>query len=174
MLPDAQYQIFDSAIEAYAGSIYRVAYRMTGNHESANDLVQETFLGAWRNIQQLSDLNKVRGWLFGILRNQYSKHLARQRRSPTSVNDLLEQIPAAEINSVLRDEIQEALEKLDDDQKVPILLVSMEGWSVDEAAEFLAIPRGTVLSRLHRGREKLRQLLQRDYPEGSLTARLDQ
>lgn len=174
MPADTQYRrIFESAIEAHADSIYRVAYRLTGNHEWANDLVQETFLGAWKNIRQLNDQSKLRGWLFGILRNQFSKHLARQRRSPTAMSELPEQTSNVENCSAMRDEIQQAIEKLDHDQKVPILLVSMEGWSVEEAAEFLQVPRGTVLSRLHRGRVRLKQILQSDFPERFLTARRD-
>jgi RNA polymerase sigma-70 factor (ECF subfamily) len=64
---------------------------------------------------------------------------------------------------MLKDSLQTALASLDDDQRLPILLTFMEGWSTEEVAELLGIPRGTVLSRLHRGRQKLKTILASDW-----------
>ena len=156
---------FESAIAAHAESLYRVAFRLTGNHHSAHELVQETYLGAWTNIAQLKDPTKLRGWIFAIMRNQFAKVRQRQRIS-ISESAEIETVPASHANANdLQEMVQEAVQRLDDDLRLPILLVTMEGWSIAEAAEQLGIPLGTVLSRLHRGRLRLRQYLESNWQE---------
>ena len=148
-------------METCADSLFRVAFRMTGNRTLASELVQETYLNAWRNIGSLKDLEKMRGWMFSILRNQYSKLIRGENKSvPTSEH--LEQVATPTQNETdVQDAVQAAVASLDDNHRMPVLLVSMEGFSVDEAANILDIPRGTVLSRLHRGRQKLKEVLSR-------------
>lgn len=157
--------LFESAIDEFSETLYRVAFRMTGNHHSANDLVQETYLGAWRNITQVKDQTKLRGWLFAILRNQYSKTRQRQRINLSELGEI-DGVPESRAHADdIQEMVQEAIQKLDDDLRLPILLVAMEGWSVAETAELLGIPVGTVLSRLHRGRGRLRQYLGSNWQE---------
>ena len=104
----------------------------------------------------------MRGWLFAILRNQYSKLIRKESRS-TPTAEHLDTIASTEKPvDPTRDLVQSAIEELDEKHKIPLLLVSMEGMSVDQTAEMLGVPRGTVLSRLHRAREKLKQILMRD------------
>ena len=155
---------FEQCIEACAGSLYRVAFRLTGNATLANELVQETYLNAWRSIDSLKDTNKLRSWLFAIMRNQYSKIVIKENKA-ISTTDQIEGIGTAEttrrqeLQQELRRAVQEAVNELDEKHRLPVLLVSMEGMTVDQAAEILQIPRGTVLSRLSRGREKLKLIL---------------
>ena len=151
---------FEQCIEACAGSLYRVAFRLTGNATLANELVQETYLNAWRSIDSLKDTNKLRSWLFAIMRNQYSKIVIKENKA-ISTTDQIEGIGTAETTrrQELRRAVQEAVNELDEKHRLPVLLVSMEGMTVDQAAEILQIPRGTVLSRLSRGREKLKLIL---------------
>lgn len=158
---EARRQLYHAAVEQLADSTYRVAYRLTGHHELARELVQETWLAAWKNIDQLQDTVKLRGWLMGILRNQFSKQLSREMRhchEPLGAEPLAS--PESKESAI---GVQEALARLDEDHRLPILLVSMEGWSTDEVAELLAIPRGTILSRLHRARQRLKQFLSPDW-----------
>lgn len=164
MSDDSQHrQLFESCIDQNADSMYRVAYRLTGDRELASELVQETCLQAWRGIGSLKDAAKMRGWVFAILRNQYTKLLRklpsdRQLAQPESV----QATGSAETQTETTQEIvQQAIEQLDDHQKLPILLVSMEGMSVEAASEVLDVPRGTVLSRLHRGRKQLKEIIER-------------
>jgi RNA polymerase sigma-70 factor, ECF subfamily len=166
MTPNDQDRMtFEAAVEAFSESLYRVAFRLTGNHHTASELVQETYLGAWRNIAQLNDQTKLRGWLFAILRNQFSKICQRQRVNLADLGEL-DVIPASQTPSNdLREMVQEAIQRLNDDLRLPMLLVSMEGWTVAETAELLEIPQGTVLSRLHRGRDRLRQYLESNWQE---------
>jgi RNA polymerase sigma-70 factor (ECF subfamily) len=135
-------ELFQSAVEQFADSIYRVAYRMSGSHE----LVQETFMAAWKNLHQIQQPDRIRYWLMGILRNQFTKQLSQETRHRHEVLNL-----------------QTAIASLDDNQRLPILLTIMEGWSTEDVAELLGVPRGTILSRLHRGRQKLKTILASDW-----------
>jgi len=154
-------ELFQSAVEQFADSIYRVAYRMSGSHELAQELVQETFLAAWKNLHQIQQPDRIRYWLMGILRNQFTKQLSQETRHRHELLSV-EPVTVAE-DRVLKDSIQTAIISLDDDQRLPILLTIMEGWSTEEVAELLGVPRGTILSRLHRGRQKLKTILASDW-----------
>ena len=155
-------RLIESAIEAYADSMFRVAFRLLGSREQAEEVVQETWIGAWKNISQLRDPSQIKSWLFGILRNQCYTLVKRTRRMPQRVECLNEPIDHHDNANELQQQVQQAIQNLDEDQRLPILLVSMEGWTTQEAADFLQIPLGTVLSRLHRGRQRLKDILSRE------------
>ncbi len=154
-------KLFEACVESCADSMYRVAWRLTGNSSAAEDLVQESYSQAWQKIDSLRDHSKMRSWMFAILRNQYLKAIRKKRPVASPEVDLIvdrrcdktEEYENADI-------VQRALEELDENQRLPILLVSMEGMSVDEASEILDIPRGTVLSRMHRGRKRLKEIIE--------------
>lgn len=156
-------KLFDDCVATCADSMYRVAFRLTGNSASAEDLVQESYTQAWKNIDSLRDPKRMRGWLFAILRNQYLK--ACRQKSPLA-SDAVETIEDQHFEQMQKTEnvdlIQRAMEQLDESQRMPILLVSMEGLSVEEAAEILEVPRGTVLSRMHRGRKRLKEIIEKE------------
>jgi len=142
--------------------MYRVAWRLTGNSGTAEDLVQETFVQAWQKIDSLRDVTKMRSWMFAILRNQNLKAIRKKR--PTASPDVESVIDHRGDESQQQEKsdiVQAAIEELDEDQRMPILLVSMEGLSVEEASEILGVPKGTVLSRMHRGRKRLKEILSR-------------
>ncbi len=163
MQPTATFhQRFEECVECCADSLFRVAYRLTGNQTLAAELVQETYLNAWKSIGNLKDPDRMRAWMFSIMRNQYTKLLRLEKRSvPTKEH--LNDVSKPEIaENDTADRVQAALARLDDKHKLPVLLVSLEGMTVDEAAAILETPRGTILSRLHRGRQKLKQLLSED------------
>jgi RNA polymerase sigma-70 factor (ECF subfamily) len=168
MQPEAIFQQrFEECVECCADSLFRVAYRLTGNRTLASELVQETYLNAWKSIGTLNDSDRMRAWMFSILRNQFTKLLRDEKRNPStaenlgdvSLNDASTMRPS---NNEQVDRVQAALATLDEKHKLPVLLVSLEGMTVEEAASVLDIPRGTVLSRLHRGRQKLKEVLSRD------------
>ena len=105
----------------------------------------------------------MRSWLFAILRNQYLKSVRKKKPVASSdVEQIADHRTASPPEEDSSDIVQAALEQLDEDQRMPILLVSMEGLSVDEASEILDIPRGTVLSRMHRGRKRLKEILTKE------------
>ena len=155
-------QQFEKCVDECADSLFRVAFRLTGNRTLASELVQETYLNAWKNIAGLNDAEAMRGWLFAILRNQYSKLIRKESRS-TPTSEHLDSIAVAEKRvDQTADMVQEAVASLDEIHRLPLLLVSMEGLTVEETAKILDVPRGTVLSRLHRARQKLKQILMRE------------
>ncbi len=160
---DHRRRLYEQCVQEHAAALYRVAFRLTGCHESANELVQETFLNAWKDLSKLKDDSKMRGWMFSILRNQNSKVARRTSRERNLTTPMIENLTdrSSQDHDEFRGQFQEALDQLDDDHKLPLLLVSMEGHSVEAVAEVLGVPRGTILSRLHRGRQKLKTILTR-------------
>ena len=151
---------FEKCVRECADAMYRVAFRLLGNETLATELVQETYFHAWKSLASLKETEKVKGWMFAILRNQYTKLLQKEKRSVSTAEMIeVESTEKAQKHFEDKDMIQFALSKLDDQHRLPLLLVSMEELSVDEASEVLQIPRGTVLSRLHRGRQKMKEIL---------------
>ena len=159
-------QQFEECVQQCADSLYRVAYRLTGNRTLALELVQETYLNAWKSLPNLKDSNKMRSWLFAIMRNQFSKLLHKEKRNAQTIQQLATIPTSSQLDNDTTDRVQTALQTLDDIHRLPVLLVSLEGMSVEEAAGILDVPRGTVLSRLHRGRAKLKEILSRDDSHG--------
>ena len=160
------HQQFEECVQQCADSLYRVAYRLTGNRTLAFELVQETYLNAWKSLPNLKDSNKIRSWLFAIMRNQFSKLLHKEKRNTQTIQQLAT-IPTSTLSdNDTTDRVQAALQTLNDIHRLPVLLVAIEGMSVEEAAGVLDVPRGTVLSRLHRGRAKLKEILSRDDSHG--------
>ncbi|WP_372369408.1 RNA polymerase sigma factor [Candidatus Uabimicrobium sp. HlEnr_7] len=151
-------------VDKYANDLYKFAYRMCGDSEAAEDILQETFYEAWRSLDSLKDKNKIKAWLFQIMRYRYA-HWVRDKVRHSKVNLSLDQIentlalPDPNILKSLSDKeiLQKALGGLDDRYKEPFLLVFLQSFSCKEAAEHLGIPLGTVLSRIHRARVFLRK-----------------
>jgi len=168
---------FEQCVHQHHAGLYRVAFRLTRRQAVALELVQETYLQAWQGLDSLREPAQMRAWLFGILRRQYLK-LAR-RRSERLATDLAQDGPSAQepaTNGWLaglgatrssdgdcerRDLVQWALGQLEEKYRFPVLLQLMEDLSVDEIGRVLELPQGTVLSQLHRGKQKLREILQR-------------
>lgn len=151
--------------------LLRVARRLTGNPQDAEDVVQETLIRAYRAIERF-DGRHPRAWLLTILRNA-SHNLYRKKRPQLadSAEDLL-QLPAAGpegrtgveervLDGVVEVEIADALLSLSQAFREVVLLVDVEGLSYQEAADVLGVPTGTVMSRLHRARKKMRKRLER-------------
>lgn len=149
--------------------LYRVAITLTRNPTDAEDLVQDTLLRAYRAIERF-DGAYPRAWLLTILRNT---HINRARKRPPllladgeSAQRVLEQTgpPAPSSEDVALSEqfepvVARALRELPDDFRAVIDLVDLQGLSYAQAAERLGIPKGTVMSRLHRGRQRIRATL---------------
>jgi RNA polymerase sigma-70 factor (ECF subfamily) len=152
--------------------------RLTHSPESAEDLVQETLMHAYRGFGQFKRGTNLKGWLMRIMLNLFISHYRHQKRTvPTvSLEGLLEELELAEENAdllldeaispeeivmaqVMDDEVAKALEQLPDNFREIVILCDIEGLSYAEAAEALGIPIGTVRSRLSRARETLRRLL---------------
>jgi RNA polymerase sigma-70 factor, ECF subfamily len=158
--------LYESWVRAHAAELYRMAHRLTGGPEAAEDLVQETFTEAWRFMGNLRDSTKARPWLYRILRHRYA-HWMRDSGRRVSASVSLDRVaePSARDGQEgtagvdTRDSLSKALERLSDEYKEPFLMVFLEGLSCRETAQELDIPFGTVLSRIHRARQALSRSL---------------
>ena len=169
---------FAAQAMAYAPNLYSAALRMTRNPADAEDLVQETYLRAYRGFKGFEEGTNLRAWLYRILTNTFiNTYRAKQRRPDESnledVEDLflyrrlgaLEQAVATRsaedelMDWFTDDEVKEALEALPEGFRMAVLLADVEGFSYKEIAEILDIPIGTVMSRLHRGRKAMQRSL---------------
>jgi RNA polymerase sigma-70 factor (ECF subfamily) len=139
-------------------SLLRVARRLTANAAAAEDLVQDCLLLAWRNFHQLRPDSNARAWLFRILFNAFYGDQRKLRRVPES-------IPlAADVGAGARDpgeamDVSRALDSLQLDHRAVLLLGVVEGFTCGEMAEILGVPVGTVMSRLSRARQAMRERL---------------
>lgn len=161
---------FDAAqLQAHVPRLRRYARALTGNRESADDLVQDTLERAWTKRALWDETvdgraGSLRAWLHAVMHNLFVNGIKRTRRTESldDRDDAADLLPAqdasAETGAALRD-LQRALAQLSAEQREVVLLVGLEQMSYAETAQALGVPIGTVMSRLSRGRERLRQLL---------------
>jgi RNA polymerase sigma-70 factor (ECF subfamily) len=150
----------------YGRFIYTVAYRLTGNHDDAQDLVQEVLVRVERGLATYRP-GSMEGWLSRIATNAFLDDIRRRKRRPVDlVGDDMERVataaPGAEEASAaeqLPDDIQAALRTLPDEYRAAVVLCDVVGLSYEEIAASLSVPVGTVRSRIHRGRSQLREVL---------------
>lgn len=146
--------------------LYTVAYRLTGNHDDAQDLVQEVLLRVRRGLETYRP-GSLEGWLSRITTNTFLDETRRRKRRPV---DLLPEesdrvVPPslaadeALAGEVLPDDVQDALRRLPDDYRAAVVMCDVVGLSYQEISESLGVPVGTVRSRIHRGRALLRKAL---------------
>lgn len=146
---------FTALVHAWAADLYRFAYWLARDRQRAEDLVQETFLRAWRSLAQLRDDQAAKSWLFTILRNEF-------HRRPTTAGDAGE-FPAEEPtdnNDATQDWIvRRHILALPEEYREPLLLQVLGGLGCDEIAVMLGVSRAAVMTRLFRARQKLRATL---------------
>lgn len=169
---------FEALAMEYLPSLYSAANRMTHNTADAEDLVQETYLRAYRGFKGFEEGTNLKAWLFRILTNTFINIYRAKRRRPEQqeldeAGDLflyrrLGGLEAVAANQTTEDivlenftdaEVQAAVDALPENFRVPVLLADVEGFAYKEIAEMLNIPIGTVMSRLHRGRKALQKAL---------------
>jgi RNA polymerase sigma-70 factor (ECF subfamily) len=162
---------FEATALPFLDVVYDSALRLTGDPAAAQDLTQETFLRAFRSFSTYRQGTNCRAWLLRIAYNLFCTEYRRRGRLPESTplddgTDPLDQLPAADPDpeeAVLRlldhEALHRALARLPDDFRMVVVLVDIHGLSCAEAAEVMGTPRGTVLSRLHRARLRLRAML---------------
>ena len=148
-------------VAEYHQELYRYAYRLCGSVQDAEDLTQQVFLAAHRKVEQLRKIDNARAWLFAILRNCFLKD--RQRHRPALAAEGLLDSEAVSASppeeGVDGDGLQEALDRLSDAARLVVVMFYFEECSYREIAERLAIPIGTVMSRLARAKSQLRSIL---------------
>jgi RNA polymerase sigma factor (sigma-70 family) len=156
------------------GSLYNFAYRLTLDEDDANDLVQETYLKAYRFFSSYEQGTNAKAWLFRILKNSFINDFRKKSKQPSKVDyqevesfynsdDVDENITVdlrvESIQDMIGDEVANALNSLAVDFRTIIILCDLEGFTYEEMAKILDIPIGTVRSRLHRARNLLKEKL---------------
>ncbi len=153
---------FNGMVADHGPAMYRLAYRLVGDRHEAEDLVQEAFRSAWKSRNLFRSDGASRAWLSSILRRRVADHW-RRPRPPTVVADdqrLEIELPAEDpYRNELTDEMQHALDRLPPELKETLLLVVVAELTHQEAADMLGVPLGTVLSRVSRARNRLRDYL---------------
>ena len=153
-------------VAKYADVVYTMAYRLTGDDEEARDLAQDVLIRLHRALRRYKEGN-FEGWLYRTTLNAFRDRLRKRRR--LREDELPNEPPSMRTSGVveeaiqqreLHDEVQRALVKLPPEYREAVVLRDLQGRSYEEIAAILDIPAGTVRSRIHRGREALRQLLE--------------
>lgn len=149
------------AILAEMPRLRRYARAMLGDRAAADDLVQDTLERAWSRFSQWRPGSDLRAWLFGIMHNLRVDQLRRGVLPTHTLDDDACEVPTRATQSDQLEvlDIESALRQLPDEQREVLLLVALEEMSYAEIAGALGIPAGTVMSRLSRGRERLRQIM---------------
>jgi RNA polymerase sigma-70 factor (ECF subfamily) len=170
-------ELFEKEFLPQVEALYNFAFHLTYNEEDANDLVQDTFLKAYRFINSYERGTNAKAWLFKILKNGFINEYRRQTRLPKEVDyeefltyqetddgsdvgelDLRDDL----FKGLIGDEVTKAVNELPVDFRTVLLLCDVEGFTYEEIAKIIDIPIGTVRSRLHRARNLMKEKL-RDY-----------
>ena len=167
-------EVFDNEFMPHINSMYNFAYRLTFDEDDSKDLVQDTYLKAYRFIDSFQQGTNAKAWLFRILKNSFINDYRKKKKEPAKVDyqevetfynseDVDRQITpdlrVEALQNLMGDEISNALNSLDVDFRTVIILCDLEGFKYDEMAKILDIPIGTVRSRLHRARNLLKEKL---------------
>jgi RNA polymerase sigma-70 factor (ECF subfamily) len=149
----------------------RFARALTRDAGTADDLVQDCLVRGLSRRDQVSEPAKLRSWLFAILHNLFRDRQRQKAREPQTasihlISDRQFVVPPNQHEALAVTSAIEALSLLPDDQREALALVAIEGCSYREAAEILEIPTGTLMSRLSRARERMRELLEAPAPRG--------
>ena len=167
---------FEAEALPFLDQLYGAAMRLTRNPQDAEDLVQETYAKAFAAFHQYRPGTNLKAWLYRILNNTFISNYRKAQRQPkqTDAPDVedwqeyeaashlstgMQSAEAEAIENLPDSEIKEALAKLPEDRRLAVYLADVEGFSYQEIAEIMDTPIGTVMSRLHRGRKQLRDLL---------------
>jgi RNA polymerase sigma-70 factor (ECF subfamily) len=169
---------FEEMVNAHLDSLYGSALRLTRNRAAAEDLVQDTFLKAWRSFHTFQTGTNARAWLYKILMNAYIDTYRKTSREPElvdqeDVGDFYLYARAQEseeyrregdpeeilLSKIMDADVKSALEQVPEPFRAAVILADLEEFSYREIAEILDIPIGTVMSRLYRGRRHLQRLL---------------
>ncbi len=168
---------FEAEVLPFMDSLYSTAYRMSRNRQDAEDLLQETYLRAYKYYDKFQEGTNFKAWLFKILKNTFINRYRKRQRQPlkNSFDEIEDSFESKLLESpltargatpeeelmvdALDQDVQKALEALPEDYRTAVELADLQGLSYREIADQLEIPLGTVMSRLYRGRRKLEAVL---------------
>ena len=168
--------LFEEMVQAYEKPLFQFAYRLSGNHHEAQDLLQEALYRAYKSFGCFEAGTAFDRWLYQIIHNLYIDHYRKKKNRPL-VSSIDEPVPYLEnekafeipdwtanpeqeaVRGELSNQIQIGLEELPAEYRSAVILCDIQGLSYEEIAQILHCSIGTVRSRIHRGRKALRQIL---------------
>lgn len=162
---------FDALVRSLSGDLFRYAYWLSGDEALAHDLVQETFLRAWRALDHLRETAAAKAWLITILRREHARLYERKRPQFTDIDDV--DVPEerdAQLPEFAGEEglIRSAMLQLEPKYREPLLMQVLGGFSCDEIARELNITPAAVMTQVFRARQKLKAILSPDKPYGDV------
>lgn len=169
-----RYVVFNTEFIPHIDSMYNFAFRLTNDEDDANDLVQDTYMKAFRFINSFQQGTNAKAWLFRILKNSFINDYRKKSKQPAKVDyqevettynsestdaESTTDLRTETVQDMIGDEVATALNSLPVDFRTVIILCDIEGFTYEEMAKILDIPIGTVRSRLHRARNLLKEKL---------------
>jgi len=153
---------FDALARQYADDLFRFGVWLCGDHALANDLVQETFMRAWKALDSLKDSGAAKSWLITILRREYARTFERKVPPITDIDNVVvaEESELTPEDRTERDMLRKAMLELEEKYREPLILQTVMGLSIAEIAGQLELTESAVMTRVFRAREKLKQRLQ--------------
>lgn len=166
---------FEALVNAYSADLYRYALWLVRDTQAAEDLVQETFMRAWKAIDTLRDPALAKTWLITILRRERARAYDKNRRESDTLDDVdLDSLSGFDLGHGKTEHfvLRRALEALPEDYREPLLMQIVGGYSCEEIATAMNLQPGAVMTRLSRARQKLLRVLDGDArkPERNIEA----
>ena len=173
--PSEKNRVFETEFMPHLKAMYNFGYKLTFDEDDAKDLVQETFMKAFRFIASFERGTNAKAWLFRILKNTFINEYRKKSKQPAKVDyndvesyynsettesNITIDLRSETVQNKIGDEVTNALNSLATDFRVAIILCDIEGFTYEEMAKILDIPIGTVRSRLHRSRNLLKARLE--------------
>ena len=155
---------FDQYVGVYHQDMYRYAAWLSRDTAIAEDVVQEALLRAWKSLDNLRDESSAKQWLLTIVRRENARYFERKRLETVDIDNLTATQAAllAEEDNAELDDMRQAIYELDDEYREPLVLQVLMGYSTNEIAEQMGLKQGAVLTRLHRARARLREMMATD------------
>ena len=152
---------FDSLVSVYYPDMFRYAAWLSRDRSVAEEVVQEALLRAWRALDALRDDGAAKPWLLTIVRRENARYFERRRLETVDIDNLSASQAAllAEEPDEQLDDLRHAIFELDDDYREPLVLQVLMGYSTNEIAAMMGLKQGAVLTRLHRARQKLMDIV---------------
>ncbi len=151
---------YEALVKALHADIYRYALWLIKDKAIAEDVVQETFLRAWKSLDSLKDENAAKAWLITILRRENARRFERKQFDTVDIDDVSISDPTQHSEDKIgQREIRRAISGLSEEYREPLILQIIMGFSGDEIAEQLDLNKNTVMTRLFRARNQLKDIL---------------
>ncbi|MDA8621896.1 sigma-70 family RNA polymerase sigma factor [Psychrosphaera sp.] len=156
-----KYLTYETLVRAYSKDLYRYAYWLCRDANVVDDIVQETFLRAWRSLDSLKDNNAAKSWLITILRRENARRFERKQFDLVDIDDyeVSDSISTSTEQQMENHLLQRQIFKLSEEYREPLILQVIGGFSGEEIANILELNKNTVMTRLFRARNQLKEIL---------------